>query len=88
MKGLREGKAGERQVVFFQSIENITSENCPFRCQQEMSANVHYGPYWIQREKQVSSNGTSLLCNLYGRNFAWLKLVDIYGLSSLFFRTV
>lgn len=88
MKGLREGKARERPVVFFQSIENITRENCPFRCQHGMLANVHYAPFWIQRQKQVFPNGTSLLYNLYGRNFAWLKLVDIYGLSSLFFRTV
>lgn len=78
MKGLREGGgAREREVSFFKSVKNNTSENCPFRCQPDMSANLHWAPFWIQREKQVSSNGTSLLCNLYGRNFAMLKLVEI-----------
>jgi len=68
MKGLwEEGEAVEKEVSFFKSN---TSENCPFRCQSDTSANLHWAPFWIQRKKQVSSNGTSLLCNLYGKNFA------------------
>lgn len=68
---------GCREVAFFKSIKNNTSENCPFRCQPDTSANLCWAPFWSQREKQISFNGTSLLCNLYERNFAMLKLVDI-----------
>lgn len=76
MKGLGEGGEG-KEVAFFKSIRNNTRENCTFRCQPDTSANLHWDPFWIQREKQVSSHGTSLLCNLYGRHFTMLKLVEI-----------
>lgn len=74
------GHRGKKSCLFLASSKNIQAKII------YLDANLIYqliytkAPFWIQTVKQVPSNGISLLCNLYARNFAMLKLIEIEGL--------